>query len=520
MEDLTGKIIGRYQVNAPLGEGGMAVVYKGHDTILDCDVALKFIRVDELPPASAHTTLERFAREARETARLRHPNIVVVKDFGEYEGAPFLVMEYVPGGSLRQVFLKRAKPYSPQEAALLLAPIARALEYAHSKGIIHRDVKPGNILISESGQPVLSDFGIAKLFGEGVQATLTTTGVGLGTASYMAPEQWRGKPEPASDQYALGVVFYELVTGRVPFQADTPGEVLYKQASEAVPSPSQFAPGLPKAAEQVILQALDKDPSRRFASMGDFALALERLAAGIAPILPAEAALPPKPSASEAVTDDAVTFARLPGDAVQAEKENPPATVRHGYEPAALVERRSPPRPLPVWAWVVGGVSLGLILCLALFLVINPAGLPGLFATRTPTPTRTATPTRTPLSTWTASATLTSTITKTLIPSMTFTSTFTRTLQPTRTNTLRPTATSQYIKFTVVNNNCNPEAIYVDSNLIGTVSARTSRTFSLLRGRHLVMNCYAGGQGTCGGTKDYTMTDDFTFTITPHPDCK
>jgi eukaryotic-like serine/threonine-protein kinase len=233
------------------------------------------IRTEEFAPVILDRILKRFEREAKSLARLDHANIMAVYDFGEYQGVPFLVMQYLPGGTLKQ---QMGKPVPYQQAAQLLAPIARALEYAHSMGVVHRDVKPGNILMTANGEPMLTDFGIAQLLDTEEGQTLTGTGMGVGTPEYMAPEQWVGKAEPASDQYALGVVFYELVTGRKPYRADTPGELMLKQATETLPDPSQYAPGLPKAVRQVIYTALAKKPGERFPSMGEMAAALEKLA--------------------------------------------------------------------------------------------------------------------------------------------------------------------------------------------------------------------------------------------------
>jgi len=274
MNDLSGQSFGRYHLVEKLGEGGMAVVYKAFDTRLECDVAVKVIRMERLTQEMMVTTLKRFEREAKAVAQLTHANIVKVTDFGENEGTPYLVMEYLPGGTVKQ-FLGKSLPYI--EAAQLLAPIARALNYAHSHNVIHRDVKPSNILITESGEPMLTDFGIAKILDlEGGQ-TLTGTGVGIGTPEYMAPEQWTGEITPAVDIYSLGVVFYELVTGHKPYNADTPAAVLIKLISDPLPKPSKFIPGLPEKVEQVIFKALAKKPADRYQSMEELEKALKDL---------------------------------------------------------------------------------------------------------------------------------------------------------------------------------------------------------------------------------------------------
>ncbi len=274
MNDLSGQSFGRYHLVEKLGEGGMAVVYKAFDTRLECDVAVKVIRMERLTQEMMVTTLKRFEREAKAVAQLTHANIVKVTDFGENEGTPYLVMEYLVGGTVKQ-FLGKSRPYT--DAAHLLAPVARALGYAHTHNLIHRDVKPSNILITESGEPMLTDFGIAKILDlEGGQ-TLTGTGVGIGTPEYMAPEQWTGNITPAVDIYSLGVVFYELVTGHKPYTADTPAAVLIKLISDPLPSPSKFVPELPEKVEQVIFKALARKPEDRYQSMGELEKALKDL---------------------------------------------------------------------------------------------------------------------------------------------------------------------------------------------------------------------------------------------------
>lgn len=216
MAGLVGESLGRYQITAQLGTGGMATVYKAYDTRLERYVAIKVIRSEHKQDEGF---LKRFEREAKTLAQLSHPNIVKVLDYGEYEGAPYLVMEYVGGGTLKKKGVRRQWI----EVARLLAPMARALEYAHQHNIIHRDVKPANFLLTETGAPMLSDFGIAKILESEETSQLTGTGVGISTPAYMAPEQGSGKGvDKRADIYSLGVVFYEMVTGQTPYQADTP----------------------------------------------------------------------------------------------------------------------------------------------------------------------------------------------------------------------------------------------------------------------------------------------------------
>jgi serine/threonine-protein kinase len=278
MAYLIGQSLGRYHILAQVGEGGMAVVYKAYDTRMETDVAVKIIRTENLTLGTMDRTLKRFEREAKSLARLTHPNIVKVMDYGEFEGQPYLVMPYLPGGTLKAML---GKPIPWQEAINILIPIAHALGYAHEHNIIHRDIKPANILITEKGQPMLSDFGVAKLLDAEETMELTGSAVGIGTPEYMAPEQGNSKTiDHRADIYSLGVVFYEMVTGRKPYVADTPLAVLIKRASEPLPRPGKFVPGLPQTVENVLLKVLAKEPKDRYQSMGDFVHALEGLTAG------------------------------------------------------------------------------------------------------------------------------------------------------------------------------------------------------------------------------------------------
>lgn len=273
MSNLIGRSIGRYHILEQLGEGGMAVVYKAYDTRLETEVAVKVIRTENLAPNLLEKALLRFEREAKSLAKLTHPNIVKVLDYGEYEGKPFLVMPYLPGGTLKQRLAGKPLPW--QQAAALLVPITRALSYAHQQGVVHRDVKPSNILITQSGEPMMTDFGIAKIIDEEITQDLTGTSTAVGTPEYMAPEQVTSKRvDHRADIYSLGIVFYEMVTGRKPFKADTPMAVLFKHASEPLPRPSRFVSGLPDAVERILITSLAKQPQDRYKSMDEFTSAL------------------------------------------------------------------------------------------------------------------------------------------------------------------------------------------------------------------------------------------------------
>lgn len=272
MSDLIGQTIGRYHIIEQLGVGGMAIVYKAIDTRLDRSVALKVIRAENLAEAAF---VERFEREARALARLNHPNIVHINDFGELEGLPYLEMDYVPGGTLEKL-LGAMIPWS--EAARFLAPVAYALDYAHQQGVVHRDVKPSNILITQTGEPMITDFGIAKIMELDRSTLVTLPGFGVGTPEYMSPEQVMGKSiDGRSDIYSLGIVLYEMYTGHPPYRADTAMAVAVKQVHDPIPRPRRDLLPLPAPAEAAVMTALAKKPEERYPNMAAFADTLEKL---------------------------------------------------------------------------------------------------------------------------------------------------------------------------------------------------------------------------------------------------
>ncbi len=273
MEDLSGKTIDRYKIVSEIGHGGMAVVYRAVDTVLDRNVAIKII----LPEfADKEKLLKRFNREAKTLAKLSHSNIVKVLDYGEYTGSPYIVMEFMPGGTLSS---RMGKALNYVEAAAILAPVARALHYAHQQKVVHRDVKPANILINESGQALLSDFGILKLVDTEESHGLTGTGKIVGTPSYMSPEQIRSKEvDGRSDIYSLGVVYFEMITGKKPYVANTPIELSLKHLNDPIPKARQIVRDLPPEIEHIFLKAMAKKLEERYQSMAAFADDLEKIA--------------------------------------------------------------------------------------------------------------------------------------------------------------------------------------------------------------------------------------------------
>jgi tetratricopeptide (TPR) repeat protein len=286
---------GRYELRRLLGQGGMGAVYLAHDSYLDRPVALKLPR---LPGEDHPQARERFLREARAAAGLRHPNICPVYDAGEIGQALYLSMAYIDGEPLSHR-LHRHGALPVAEAAALAAAVARAMQEAHDRGIVHRDLKPANLMVDRRGQPVVMDFGLAQQ-PAAAEVRLTQSGAVVGTPAYMAPEQAQGTAEavgPASDIYGLGVVLYEMLTGRVPFQGEAMGRLLAQIQRDPPPRPSQFRPDLQPALEAICLKALAKNPEERFASMADFAAALapftEAAPAGAAPRLPETAEYAP-----------------------------------------------------------------------------------------------------------------------------------------------------------------------------------------------------------------------------------
>ncbi|MEU3454888.1 Stk1 family PASTA domain-containing Ser/Thr kinase [Micromonospora sp. NPDC006766] len=296
---------GRYQVGELLGYGGMAEVHRGRDLRLGRDVAIKMLRADLARDA---TFQMRFRREAQNAASLNHPAIVAVYDTGEEtaptgETLPFIVMEFVNGRTLKEVLGVEGR-LQPRRALEICADMCAALEFSHRHGIIHRDIKPGNVMLTQTGQVKVMDFGIARALASGA-TTMTQTSAVIGTAQYLSPEQARGEAVDArSDVYAAGCVLFELLCGHPPFVGDSPVSVAYQHVREAPPTPSNINPDVNPAVDAIVLKALSKNPLNRYQSAGEMRADLLRAAAGrpvlATPVMPVEETMPMAPAAAAA----------------------------------------------------------------------------------------------------------------------------------------------------------------------------------------------------------------------------
>ena len=272
MENLQpGQMLGAYRIISRIGQGGMASVYKAYQPSMDRNVAIKVLP-GQLAESPEFVT--RFQQEARIIAKLEHPHILPVFDFGEDNGITYFVMRYFEAGTLKSKM--EAGPLPLDEIDRIFTQLADALGYAHARGVIHRDLKPANALVDADGNLFLTDFGIAKLL-ESASPRLTQTDAIMGTPAYISPEQARAEPvDQRSDIYSLGLILYEMVTGRVPYMADTPLAVILKHVSDPLPLPSMVKADIPPAIEQVILNALAKNPNDRFGTTAEFVSAWKR----------------------------------------------------------------------------------------------------------------------------------------------------------------------------------------------------------------------------------------------------
>lgn len=331
-----GRKLGRYVLARRIGAGGMAEVWEAFDAGLHRHVAVKVVR-DEI--AGEAEFRERFIREARLAAQLEHPRILPIWDFGTEAGVTYLVMPLLPGGSLRE---RITGPLPAGEAVEALASVASALDHAHSRGVLHRDVKPSNVLVDASGSYLLADFGLAK--NTAVSSELTAAGMVIGTPAYMAPEQAIGRPVDArADQYALAVMAFELLTGRTPFRSESPFAVLDKHLREAPPPPSSFVVGLPYAVDAVLGKALSKRPEDRFETCREMVEALAEALGASMPARPSTAVRFAPPLDPTRVTGPGTPTSLRTGTNRTPPPLTPPSNVTLPAPQSAVTMRRPAP---------------------------------------------------------------------------------------------------------------------------------------------------------------------------------
>ncbi len=341
-------MIGPYRVIERIGAGGMATVYKAHHDALSRYVALKILP-DFL--AEQEGFKERFQQEAVAIAHLRHPSVLAVYDYGEQDGNSYIVEEFVEGGTLSD---RMGKPHALDETVAMLSPIASALDYAHSRGVLHRDVKPSNIMLTADSTPILGDFGLAKMM-SGTEH-LTMSGMIVGTPEYMAPEQCSGLPiDATADVYSLGVVAYQMLTGQVPFKAATPAAVIVAQMRGELPPPRSINPDLSPSAESALLKGLARKPDDRWPKAGDL----------IGALAAAEA------TATSTAAPAAVSgFAAPPVTPLPTPPPSYPSSYPSYYPPPAAVSTPAAPAGVPVWVLILLAVGAGISTFVALLFLI------------------------------------------------------------------------------------------------------------------------------------------------------
>jgi tRNA A-37 threonylcarbamoyl transferase component Bud32 len=364
LESLVGQTLGQYQIVEQVGQGGMATVYKAYQPGLN-----RYVAVKVLPPIHAKQPgfSERFRREAKAIANLNHPNILPIYDSGQEGEYSFIVMRYVEDAhTLKQVMETRL---SLRQITGLIEQIAAALDYAHRQGVIHRDVKPSNVLV-DNDWALLTDFGLAKMTEDSVR--LTGTGVGIGTPAYMSPEQGQGQSvDHRTDIYALGVILFEMLTGQIPHNAETPVAIVFKRATEPLPLPRALNPNITKAVERVVLKALAREPDDRFTSAGTLATALKEAVSG---------------TDAEGLKTSPFATVELPsGAALPAQTAGETVVLPSTSEVSAPV----PARRLVPWSWMVGIGGLAIAVAL-LFIALVSGGRPPTL-TLLPGPTATTT---------------------------------------------------------------------------------------------------------------------------------
>jgi len=484
---LIGRTLGKYRIIEHLGSGGMAEVYKAYHPGLDRYVAIKVLHSFL---ADEEDFLTRFRREARVVAMLRHPNIIQVYDFDfdAETNAYYMVMEFIDGPTLKarlQEMARQDQILPLEEAVHIVTAVAGALDYAHQRGMVHRDVKPANIMFTQDGQVILTDFGIAKMVNT---TALTASGAMVGTPAYMAPEQGMGQAgDERADIYSLGIILYQLVTGHLPFDADTPLGIILKHINDLLPPPTAFNPDLPPAIEAVIMRALAKSPDDRYQTAGEFAADLERAMAG-EPIEP----IPPELTMASATLEGA-TATYPHGQVRQWEAATLPGVP--AYRPPATTpppSATSTARPKRRWiAVLITALALILLGCAALLITGAPRRLLATLLSQAMTPTPgtvgTPAPTYDAIATQVAAALATYEATTGVTPTPSPTPTSTPTSPPTPTPDLTATAIA---------------ACVFDVEVINDHPVRPS---VLVPGQQFVKRWEIKNTGTCAWPKDIEL---------------
>jgi serine/threonine protein kinase/uncharacterized protein YraI len=410
---MTPTTFGRYEIKAEIGRGGMATVYRAYDPRFERDVAIKVLPHELLHDPAFKA---RFEREAKIIAALEHPAIVPVHDFGEENGQPYLVMRYMPGGSLEERI--RKAPLTLSEATRIFNRLTPAVDEAHIRGVIHRDLKPANILFDQFDEPYLSDFGIAKL----VEATATLTGGAVvGSPAYMSPEQARGEADidGRTDIYSLGAILFQMLSGRTPYESTTPTGQLIRHVTDPVPDILKVRPDLPAGCQTVIATAMAKQKTDRYTAARKMAQAISSIRPGMETSTVPATVVEIRPSEVKTIQDVAPPKVTTPGP--------PPLAAAPPQQVAAVSTGKR--RGFPAWLAILAGVGfIGLILALIAIGFVVKKYWP--LATLTPTsgivavviPT-TSVPTATATATATQTPRPTGTLTSTTLPSATSTAT-------------------------------------------------------------------------------------------------
>ena len=361
--DLTGRKIGQYEIGEQLGQGGMATVYKAVQSSIGRVVAIKVMPTYFMGDPNF---LQRFEREVKVIAELQHPRVLPVYDYGQDQGRPYIVMAYMPGGTLADLIRKGPMPL--EATVRLVEQIAEGLDHAHNHGIIHRDFKPSNVLLDANGNAYLADFGIAKM----TESTVQLTGSGIvGTPAYMAPEMAEhGDVTPSIDIYALGITLYQMLTGKYPFEGETPIRVMMAHTQDPIPNVREARPDLPMPVAEVVRKAMAKKPADRYPTAGALASALRAASRTAGAALSAD---------DDGGTMVAMAAPVLTPTPVPAPQSAPPAQVA----PPEVIHTPTPPPPapskrrMPTWLIIVGAVgvlALGVCLCLVIGPMLSGGG--------------------------------------------------------------------------------------------------------------------------------------------------